>query len=84
MEADDGFPFSGSHVSVARGHLLGCLCGLVSIESWESHELFFQKELDPPQFASLKTEMFSNGNGLWFCRDFDWDYDLAKGKPTRS
>lgn len=80
VEADDGFPFSSGNISVARGHMIGCLCGLVRRESWDKHRSYFQIDMDPRDFERLQKEIASAGNALTFYQEFSWDYGLLKGR----
>lgn len=80
VEADDGFPFSSGHISVARGHTIGCLCGLVHRESWDKHRSYFQIEMNPEDYERLQREIITTGSALAFYREFSWDFDLLKNK----
>lgn len=84
VESNQGLPFSSAHISVARGHLLRCLCGLVRLESWEGHRSYFKKEMAADDFQRLETEIFRKGNALDFCRNFSWDFDILRGKANVS
>ena len=83
VEADDGFPFSQGHVAVARGHLLGCLCGLVRASSWSRHRSFFERELTPVQLEALESIVLSSGDALVCYGAFDWDYGLQRNRSQR-
>lgn len=74
VEVDDGFPFSQAHIRVARGHIVGCLCGLVRKESWIIHRSYFQKELNPNDFALLENGIRSRGNAQEFFKQFYCDH----------
>jgi hypothetical protein len=80
VEADEGFPFSKAHIRVARGHALGCLCGLVSADSWANHRQYFENELLTEDLTKLDVEIAASGRARTFFAEFSWDHDLPKGR----